>query len=284
LEVAVGALLSFAAVDTLSKRVSSRLGNKMTALTMFAASLLPLLFGMAFLGLTKVDWQVVALSVGSGAVFASAYLLVYRSLETKQVSNTASLTPIEYVIMSALSVLVLGESVTGVEIACFAAIFIGAFLATTTRGFKFDMGYVPALVAMVAFGASMIPLAIAQQASGGLIAPLLISRCAGLLVVGAYILVSPENRKEFNRAVPRGARLVLLAENAAMGVFAALGSVCLLVLAQVNFLAVGSAMVSVEPAIVIFFGYLLYHDRFERHQLLGFAALIAGAVVLGAVA
>jgi drug/metabolite transporter (DMT)-like permease len=280
--VALMAMLSFAASDTIAKKVSAKMGSKRATMIMLGGSILPLLVGAYFFGLGQINLTTVFFSVVSGVVYSGAFLLLYKSLETKQVSNTISLSGIEWALIIAFSVLVLGEKVTRLQLLCFVGIFVGAFLVTTTRKFVFDRGYLPAVASMFGFAASYALLIYALQGSGGVLLPTLINRATAVLAMFAYLVISPESNKKFLKTRRLSDHRGLVAGGMLMGVFNGMASIFVLSLATLNFVAVGSVIVAAEPAIVILLAYALYKERFAKQQAIGFILLIMSILILSA--
>lgn len=280
LAVAFGAMISFAISDFLAKKPSSKIGSKRTTLIMLGSSLLTLIIGAYFVGLSNINTTVVLFSLAAGLTYVVAFLLMYKSLETQQVANTISLAGIEYALITILGVVVLGESVTTIELISFVVVFVGAFLATTSKKFEFNKGYAPAVLAMVVFAITYLFLVFARQSSGGTFAPLIIRQAIAVGIMLAYLRVSPEKGKHFKDIKLKKIGYPLLAINVLVGIFNGIGSLCLLLLARFAFVAVGSAIVATESAVIVFLGYLIYKERFERHQMIGFIMLVLGTIAL----
>ncbi|MDE1857185.1 MAG: EamA family transporter [Candidatus Micrarchaeota archaeon] len=278
LAVAFFGMLMFTLGDFLSKHMSSRIGNKRSALAILSANVIPLLLGGYAIGFGDVDATGAAFAVAGGIANAVAYLLFFKSLETEQVSNTLSLAGVEYLLITLLSILLLGEAVNGVVVLAFAGIFIGAFLATTGKRFEFNSGYIPAIGGMVFFGITWILMAFAEKASPGIFTLLLINSFTAILILFAYLKAYPERSSRFRIGKDAFYRLAIV--GLAMGIAAGLGRTSLILMAKLNFLAIGSAIYAIEPAVIIFLGYLIYKDRFQGHQIVGFAMLILAAVAL----
>lgn len=280
LYVALVVMLCFAAGDTIAKKVSEKIGSKRATLIMIVASFIPILIGVYFYGLTKLNYATIIFGAATGFTYALAFFLLYKSLETEHVSNTISLNGIEYMMISGFSILVLGESVTWVQLLCFVGVLAGAFLVTTTKKFVFNRGYIPAIAAMVVFAVSYFFAVYALQSSGGVLLPALISRVAAILLMLVFIRLSPDAKKFRNVRLASDRKT--LAQNTIMGIFYGSGSVLLLSLATLNFVAIGSIIVASEPALVILLGYMLYKERFAAHQVVGFVLLIASILILSA--
>jgi drug/metabolite transporter (DMT)-like permease len=183
--------------------------------------------------------------------------------------------------ITGFSILALGESVTFPQLLCFVGVLVGAFLVTTAKKFVFNRGYIPAIASMVAFGCVYIFRIYALQNSGGVLLPNLISVIMALLAMFVYLRLSPESNKKF-RKVRLASDRRTLAKNMILGVLQGTGSLLLLTLATLNFVAVGSMIVAAEPALVILLGYTLYKDRFVAHQVVGFVLLILSVLILSA--
>ncbi len=278
--VAFGAMLSFAASDFMAKKSSSRLGSKRATLMLFVSSLLTLIVGAGFFGLSKINYTMMAFSIAAGLVYVVAYFLMYKSLETEQVANTISLAGIEYALITVLGIVVLRESVTGTEVVSFFAVFIGAFLATTTKKLRFNKSYAPAALGMALFAVTYMLLVFATQSSGGVFAPLIVRQSISLAAILVWLRVLPEKGKRFKNVRLGKVGYPMLVVAALVGVFNGTGSLFLLLLTQFSFVAVGSAIVATEAAVIVFLGYLIYRERFERHQVIGFVLLVLGTIAL----
>ncbi len=283
LAIAFFVMLSFAASDLLAKRVSSQIGSKRTTFIMFCFSFVTFGLIALFVGGVNVNVFAALIAVGSGAIYSVAYLLLYKSLEKQQVSNSISLVGIEYILIAIFSITVLGESLATITLVAFVGVFIGAFLVTTKENFRFNRGYLPAALSMCLFGVNFMFLVFAEQASGNLLFPLLVNRAIAIPLLGMYLKFYPEKTKSFSRRSFRNIGLKTLVINAFTGVFNATGSFSLLFLASFGVLALGSTIAAVEPALVVLAGYLIYKERFKKHQIFGFIILIISTIVLSAV-
>ncbi len=279
LAVAFGSMLSFAASDVMAKRVSSKFGSRRANALMLASNLMVMLAAGALLGISKATPLSIILSAASGISYAIAYFLVYKSLETQQVSSTISLVGIEYVLLTLFGISVLGEAVSYLAVVGIIGVFIGSFLVTSSRGLKINRHYLPAIMGMVAFAMTYILLIFAQQDSGGPALPLIINRIFAVSITIAYLRYSRPAAQHHLPEHPRHRRQ-LMTMNVLMGVFNGLGSLLYLILAQYGAVAVGSAIVASEPALMVFLGSLLYRDRFSRHQFFGISLVIISTILL----
>jgi drug/metabolite transporter (DMT)-like permease len=280
LAVALIGMLSFAVSDTFAKSVSVRWGNKRATFALLVLSVLPMVISIPFLGLGGLDGFAIGISALSGVFYMLAYLLMYKSLETEQVANTISLSGIEYAIIALFGILILGEGVTKLDVLCFAGIFIGIFFVTTTAKFRFNRNYFPALLGMVFFGGTYILLDYVSKGSGGLLALLLVNRIVAITLMALYLRIAPERRR-----IVKNRKTFSMWDSTLMfavftGILNGMGAISLLALALLNFVAVGSVIVAAEAAVVIFLGYLIYKEKFERRQIIGFVLLSACVMVL----
>ncbi len=280
LALAFGVMLSFALSDTLAKSVSSKIGSKRATAIMLAFSSLSLLSIFLLDGVQSFGYYSLLLSIASGIIYALAMFMLYKALETQQVSNTLSLAGIEWGLLTLFSVLVLAEGLTNIDILSIMGIFAGAFLVTSTEKFKFNRGYIPAIVAMIAFAISYMILVFAQQGLSTPLMPLFINRFFAFAAIYMYLRRSPEKGSRFKNVQVARLKPLTLISNAVMGILNGIGSLALLFLAQLGTLAIGSAIVAAEPAVVILFGYVFFKEHFVKHQILGFLLLIAGTIAL----
>ncbi len=277
LEIAFGALAAYVIADMLAKNASAKLGAQRSALAKAGFQLFPMLLLAYFFGVTTLNATVALFSVLAGIATALTWFLVYKTLETEQVSNTVSLTGLSAIMIIVFGILILKENVTAVEGLSIVAILVGAFLATTNSRFRLNRGYVPAIAAQAFSGASAFLLVFALQASGGIFTPLIIAGIAEFATMAAYLKIRPQNTKHLKTA---NASVRQRAYGAFLGIFQGLGGVGFLALAYVNFLAVGYAITATEGGFVILLGYLIYRDRFEKHQAIGLILLVIGAIAI----
>ncbi len=144
--VAFGSMLSFAASDVVAKRVSSKFGSRHADALMLASNLIVMPAADAFLDISKATLFSILFSAASGISYAIAHFLIYKSLETQQVSSTISLVGIKYVLLTLFGISALGEAVSYLAVVGLVGVFIGSFLVTSSRGLRISRHYVPAIM------------------------------------------------------------------------------------------------------------------------------------------
>ena len=95
-----------------------------------------------------------------------------------------------------------------------------------------------------------------------------------------YLKMFPERGKRYRNLKPISVKDSTLAVAIFTGIFNGMGSISILALALLNFVAIGSVIISAEAAVVILLGYIFYKERFGVRQIIGFVLMVAGVVVL----
>ena len=279
--VAVLALLSYTLGDSLAKYPSAKLGHYKVAVIVLGAGLLPILALFLFPNLIGAFTPyVIALSLVAGLPLATWYVFVYKTLETEQVGNTMALAEIPYLILMLYGVFGLNEQITPVEAVAIAAIALGVVLVTTKKGFAFNKKMVPAIIGMTILGLFYIPFVYAVTVSGGVGIPALITRAVAFLAVLTNYAFFSKHKKPSKAGRPMDWTSAVFVAAVLVGVLDAGGEIGVGGISLLGVVAIGGAIIAIEPLLVVLFGYKFYKERFTPLQMLGVAIAIIGAVVL----
>ena len=101
--------------DSIAKRVSVELGNYGAALFILGIGVLPLLVFFFAVPQNQIGMGVLVLSLVAGVFLAIGNILIYKSLETEQVSETMSLVNIGPALLIIFGFLVLQETVNLIQ-------------------------------------------------------------------------------------------------------------------------------------------------------------------------
>jgi drug/metabolite transporter (DMT)-like permease len=219
--------------------------------------------------------QLVAL-VAVGPVTAAAYAGFYRALELGPIAVVSPVVSANGAVVVVLAVLVLGESLTPLQVT--GCVLVLGFIALAGRepgGAEGDQGGTGirlALAASLGFGVYLFTMGALSDELGWLV-PVLIVRTATLAVVGAIAVARP----------PRAPGAL-----GAAGLFGCLGAGMLEASGYLAFnrggelgeVAITSAAAAAYPLFPIVAGLLALRERVAWHQLVGVAGVLCGMVVL----
>lgn len=273
-------LLFFSIGDTLSKPSSEKLGHKLSAAIIVGSGMIPLGISLFFIHPNVFGLGVLFFGVLAGVLTAVGFLLVFKSLETQQVTNTMALVNIQYASVILFGAFALGESISSFQLTGLLLIFLGVILVTVTKSFKLNFKLVPALLGMLFWGLDLIVIVYAltlYQNSTTMIS--FISRIAGgafLFLYLIYVIRSGKNKQELPKEnLPKKIGLAVVA-----GSFDGLALVMITFVTLFKSVEIGGAVMALEPVLIAIYGYFLYKDRLHPAQFLGVLIAVAGGVLL----
>jgi drug/metabolite transporter (DMT)-like permease len=221
---------------------------------------------------TGAQWAlVVALSPVSGL----AYLTFYKALGLGPVAIVSPIASANGVLVVGLAVLILGDSLSGVQALGAAVVLACAVLAGTEgsergRGATGPGGPRLAAIASIAFGGYLFGLVVLVEDLGWLL-PILLTRSGGLVVLATL-------------AARRGGSLRLdgraLAFASAAGVLEVAGYLMFNRGADVGEAATTAAAAAAYPVVPALYGVLALRERLAPHQVAGVVGVLAGKVLL----
>jgi drug/metabolite transporter (DMT)-like permease len=282
---AIIATALFTIGDTASKRMDERLGDKKASLAVLGIGCVSIFLYLILFGAgAGMSAHQLELTVLAAALLGTGYLLIYKTLETEQVSNTWVLFESSSVVLVLLGVIFLSEALNAVEIISMLAIFAGALLVITDSKLEINMKMMPAIIGSTLWGLSNIPIVYAIQGSHGFVLPMLLERGMAFAIVLVYMMATISRRKPKAKKVKKARALNRKTAAATLisGLFDGAGMVALGYVFLSNTVAVGGMLLALEPAFILLLGRLFYKDKLTRLQLFGSIVMIIGAVLLGA--
>jgi drug/metabolite transporter (DMT)-like permease len=272
------AALAWGFADVLVTYLSRRAGFLTTLLVAHA-------FGVALLVVVAVGLsdlpgpsaaQLLALA-GLGPVAVVAYVGFYRALELGPIAIVSPIASANGVIVVLLAVLILGESLTGLQ--ALGILLVLGFIALAAFEPEADAaeedggsGIRLALVASVAFGGYLFSLAAISEDLGWLL-PILVTRSVMVAIVAAVAA------KRLPRSDGSLGRVWLLGCLAA-GLLDATGYLAFNRGGEIGEVAITSAAAASYPVIPILVGLFALRERVAGHQLVGVTGVLCGMVVL----
>ncbi|MCW6160182.1 MAG: DMT family transporter [Candidatus Micrarchaeales archaeon] len=279
--IALLSLLTYSIADGLSKYPSRIIGHNRTAVIVLAAGTLASLSMFAVPQLIgTITPAVIALSVFAGFLEGAWFLWVFKSLETEQVGNTMALVDVPYAIIVLFGILVLIEPITSIEIVGVIGIFAGVALVMSKDHFKFNKRLIPALAGNIVLGFFYVAFISAVTLSGGIAIPATVAKLVAFAIILADTLLFYKPRKHTGIYKPLNLKSLPFLAAILVGVLDAAGAIGVAAYSLLGIVVLGGAIVAIEPAIVMLFGFKFYKERFTTFQILGFVIIVAGAILL----
>jgi drug/metabolite transporter (DMT)-like permease len=269
--------ISWGVADVLVTYVSRRAGFLRTVLLSqaFGVALL-LVVALALEDLPGPSTAQLLALVALGPLAVAAYAGFYRALELGPIAIVSPIVSANGAVVVVLAVLVLGESLTAVQVVGCLLVFGFIVLAAReprSEGAEGGGGGIRlALIAAVAFGGYLFGLAVLADELGWLV-PVLIARSATVAIVFAVTVARPPPG---SGAFGRTGLLVC----AAAGLLDASGYLAFNRGAEVGEVAITSAAAAAYPVIPILVGLFVLRERIAWHQLVAVAGVLCGMVVL----
>jgi drug/metabolite transporter (DMT)-like permease len=228
-----------------------------------------------------------ALSVGvlllAGAVTAASYGALYQGLMLGPVMLVGPIASAYAVGPTILAVVLLGERLSigaamGSVVAIGGVVMVTVSHASEAANTVRNRSGVPfGIAAMIGFAASAFGIAASAQALGWL-PPLLISRIgvAVTIALAAPHISPPRETRDRTASVVRASTLLA----ALAGLCNLAGTALYAHAGELQMVAIVTAVSALFPLVPVLGGFLLFHERVRRVQLVGIGAVILGLVLL----
>jgi drug/metabolite transporter (DMT)-like permease len=229
----------------------------------------------------QVTLLLLLIALIAGLSLALGYVLVLKSLETEQTSNTWALINLAYISIVIFGVFGLGEAVTLPQVAAILIIFLGAGFVTINRGFKFNKHLIPAIAGnllwvvyniLMIYGISKYP-----TSPSLIISAIWIIGFVSLLVYG--IASSRTKSKQFKRLITLKLTLPLITF-IGVGLVLGLGQILFVLVILQKFVAIGGAILAIEPIVIVIAAYLIYKDKMTTFQKAGVIITVIGGIII----
>jgi drug/metabolite transporter (DMT)-like permease len=250
--------------------------GEVAALTGFV--LLFVLGPFSLRGTGPVAWLLVL----AGVIGLGGYLALYRGLESGHVGLVSAISASYAGVTVILSVLVLGEHLTGAAAGGVVLTVTGVTLASSRAGRANPGARETARATGVAFG---LAAALCYGVGGfllgrytrefGWLVPVVVARVGAMAVLLA-LLATPLRRSAVSQ------RGLGIAWAVGVGLVDAAGVAFFARGDQVGLISITAASSSAYPIIPLLGGLVLLHERIARWQAVGVVLILAGLVLLGA--
>jgi drug/metabolite transporter (DMT)-like permease len=281
----LGAALCWGLADYFAALGSRHAGVLRVVLGFHLVAMIPLTaLVLATNALTQLTFGRLGVFMLLGAVGWGSYMTFYGALAIGPISVLSPIVSGYAAVTVVLAVLIIGESLSVVEVLAVIATIAGAMVASADvraisrakLGRSSALGFGLALSAMALLGAFVFGVSYYRDSLGWL-GPIFLARGFATVVLLAHVLAADRRRRIVE---PRkvGAIIVLLA------LVDTGGYVCFNLgvrHAATAIVAAASAPYAVVPIVM---GVWLFHERPTLVQWLGVALVVVGVVILGAVA
>lgn len=270
---------------TIAKKISSDLGGRTVSLIYATFSLLPILIIVYLVGDYSISAYSIFLSAAAGLFLGAGFILGFKALQTEKLASVSALAEIQPAFLVLLSIIVLNESINILQAASIAIIFAGALMIITTEKLRININLLPALLSFISWSIYWAIMVYAVTSAGTFALPIFISRLAGVPLIAIYfiygIAANSEKGGQGLRSILSNPCLAISIILTLVASFAdAVGDTIFGITIGSNVLALGAALIALQPMAVSFLGFALYRDRMTRVQLIGFIIMVAGAFSL----
>lgn len=222
--------------------------------------------------------------IPNSVLAAAAYLTLYRALELGPVAVVSPVLASYAVIPVLLAVGLLGETLSGLQVAGVAVTIVGAVLTSTDlRALRAGTHRMPpglpwAAVSAVLFGIATYTVGWASQRAGWLPSLWVARTTAAAILALAAIAIGVRRGHIFRAPIARSAAIIAVA----LGVVDLTGTMSYARGAEVGLVSIVTAVSATYPLIPVFGGVRLFGERPSPGQYAGVAMVIAGLLLLGA--
>ena len=265
---------------TIERKVAQRLHASRSALLVASFGVIPILM-IFVLSVTAQNGYIIILSLLSGVFWTIGAVLLYKTLETEQVSNATGFVLIQTLLIFAFGVVGLGESVSVLSVVGGAILVCGvALLATKMGSLKLNRKLLPALFGNLGFAVYWILLSAGIVSAGQIAAPMILSRIASsffaIALFALFAKAQPKKVQVGKSAIMKHALLF----GAVAGLLDGLGNGINSFVVTLGQLAIAGIIFSLSPLFTIMLARIFYKERLDKVQWIGVAVAIIGAIIL----
>lgn len=266
----------YAIGNIFSKKAAVKTGGFYSAVVMMGAGVIPIALLVLFSPMALTLYTSI-MAIIAGIFLGAGTVLVFKAMETQQVSNIQSLVLVQALLLTIFGVYSLGETLSIVDVAAGAVIIFGCILVSTTEKFRLNQAMLPAVAANILWTLQWIVLSYAINMGGNSNDLLFVARTAGTVVMLMVFLlvVKKKDRKQNRRPLSESVHGVV------SGICNGLGTVSYAYLVPLGLFALGGIMQSMNPVLTAILAYLAFRERLTKPQIFGLLIATAGAITIG---
>jgi uncharacterized membrane protein len=271
----VFAMLGFGVGDAIAKTIlSSRNAIRMAIVSQAIGTIMFLVVAVSF-DLALPSLSVIYLVLISGAISAIVLSSYYLALSLGKASIVSPIASCMNVVAVALSIWVLGESLTALQFSLIALVFIGILLVASdfskTKDSARRLSVLLALLAAVLGGGNIIIQKWIAESSHYLMAFFLSRIC----MISFMLPISPLIR-ETRPAMTSRNYLKL----GVLGLMDVSGFFAWYIGLRIGLVSIVTPIALSSPAVTVALAHIFLNERVRLHQRLGVLAVVAGIVLL----
>jgi drug/metabolite transporter (DMT)-like permease len=262
--------------DFVAKTVVAKASAYRTVLISQCAGTVPFLLATLMFGWAVPDGSLVLLAALSAAMSTITLYSFYQALKLGKASIVTPVVSCLTVVAVVLSVTILGEAVSMLQILLISTVFLGmlfvAFQSSDTRSRASNVSILLALLVVFLGGGNTILLKWIAETGHYLMGFLL----ARFFMLGFLVLLFPMFRKETSMVAPRAslARIVLLGLIDVSAFFAWFMAL------REGFVSIVTPISNSSPAVTIILAHTILGERLLLHQKIGIIAILIGISAL----
>lgn len=274
---AIGSMIVIAVVDTFMRKATRALGSYFSSMIFIGLAIIPLLFLVVAVPPSGIAPIYLLYAVLGGLAYALGLVLVLKTLETEQASNTWALSNIGLIPIILLGAIVLAEPINMLELFGILGVVFGSLMITITKDMKFNKKLLPAIAGNVLFAVYFIfsTYAVSQaHAEYTLIFPL--AYASAFIALMAYGTA----KSSLKPAIKKLNKSNLLWFVVAIGLLGGVSQALWMFVVIFKTVALGGAIQVFEPALVVVLAYMVYRERLTPLQSIGVIISLAGALAV----
>jgi drug/metabolite transporter (DMT)-like permease len=269
------AMLGYGVEDVLAKTMLSNRNAIRIAMVSQAIGISLFLVVALSCDLALPSLTVIYLALVSGAISAVVLGSYYLALSMGKASIVSPILSCMNVVAVALSLWVLGESLTGLQLSLISLVFVGILLVAFERSESKDsarkLSVLLALLAAVLGGGNIIIQKWISESSHYLMA-FFLSRA---LMVSFMLPISPLTRETRPEMTARS-----YVKLGVLGLMDVSAFFCWYIGLRVGQVSIVTPIVLSSPAVTVILAHIFLNERVQLHQRLGILAVVAGIVLL----
>ena len=281
---AILAMVLWTISGTINKKVATGLGTHVSAFLYVLVSLIPVLIATMIIGIYSISPFGIETAVVAGVFLAVGFIFGFKALSTENLSSVSALQEIMPALLLLFGLFILGERINQVQSAGIIIIALGTLMTIITEKLEINTRMIPAILAVVSWAIYWMVISYSVISAKTFALPILISRVISLPVTLIYLLsdrdavsslASLPSRIRTNRTA---AVLLILVSIASFA--DASGDTIFGITSGSSVLAIGAALVALQPMVVSFLAFVIYKDKLTRMQLIGLLVMLVGALIL----
>ncbi|MGC8679936.1 MAG: EamA family transporter [Candidatus Micrarchaeia archaeon] len=264
--------------EVLFKPVTGLFGP-LTSSLFVGVMLIPSIIYLLLFPPLQITLLLVILTLASGILYVFGFFLIFKSLETEQASETWGLGSLPYLSAILFAIFVLNESINVFQAVSIILILLGALMISLNKNIEFNKKLFSALMGNIFWMLSMLfyiyTLSLYPLSSSIV---LFLSLAFGFATVFLYGSFYHKFDKNIILSVKKDTKHVVLLIIAWL--FEGIGQITFLLVVLMKYIAIGSAIMALDPILVLIISYIVYKERITLLQGIGIIVAVSGAIIL----